>query len=115
MTHLTRRGRPLLRGLALALPATLLAALPAEAGSYGSTGAPDRKLRAGCQDYRYHYRLDASMSEHDWMLETFLDDPTGETLGSGAFFSDWDPRRGRGIFGSVAAPPAPGSSRSAPS
>ncbi len=68
----------------------------AEASSYGHTGAPDRVLRNGCHAYRYHYRV--RPPTNDWVLETFLVDPRGKKLGSGAFISDSDPKRGHGKF-----------------
>jgi hypothetical protein len=64
--------------------------------SYGHTHAADGTLRNGCHNYRYHYVV--ATPTNDWTLETFLVDPTGETLASGAFLSDSDPRRGHGRF-----------------
>jgi hypothetical protein len=99
MTLVTRPGRSLLaRASALALTLVLTGAVAADAqtSAYGHTAAPDRALRPGCHDYAYRYVIKAPTD--DWTLETFLDDPRGETLGSGAFLSDSDPRRGDGVF-----------------
>jgi hypothetical protein len=76
---------------------TLLANSAVAAGTYwGSTGAPDRVLRPGCHNYGYHYKV--RPHGHDWSAETFLVDPTGEGLASGALDPDSDPRRGRSHF-----------------
>jgi hypothetical protein len=64
--------------------------------SYGHTHRGDGTLRNGCHNYRYKYVV--ATPTNDWTLETFLVDPTGETLASGAFLSDSDPRRGHGRF-----------------
>lgn len=89
-------------GRRVALAATVTAALtvvPAGPGlantsKYGHTGSPDRVLRHGCHNYRYHYVVKAPTN--DWTLETFLVDPRREKLSSGAFASESDPRRGHG-------------------
>ena len=60
---------------------------------YGHTGARDGTLRRGCHDYRYRYVV--TTPSDDWTLETFLDDRTGETIASGAYFADSDPARNR--------------------
>lgn len=64
--------------------------------SYGRTSAPDGTLRSGCRNYPYRYRI--TTPTDDWTLETFLRDPTGETIASGAFFSDSDASRNRVRF-----------------
>jgi hypothetical protein len=76
----------------------LLSAGPAAASTsaYGHTGARDRVLRSSCHNYRYHYVVKAPTN--DWVLETFLIDPTGQRLASGAFIAPQDPDRGRGHF-----------------
>ncbi|MGZ4498457.1 MAG: hypothetical protein ACXVWZ_13370 [Nocardioides sp.] len=80
--------------------ATLVGVLAAPASAYtpewGSTGSPDRVLRHGCHEYRYHYKV--TVPTHDWTLETFLVDPTGDRLASGAFASESDPDRGHGTW-----------------
>lgn len=94
----------MLRPAILALLTTILSGLVVVAGpaggalatSYGHTGAPDRVLRDGCHGYRYHYRV--RPPTNDWVLETFLVDPRGDTIASGAFISDSDPKRGHGKF-----------------
>ena len=89
---------PVTRSLLALLVATLvvLSSGPAEAGSVGHTWAPDGTLRSGCHNYRYHYVI--KTPTNDWTLETFLVDPTGDTLASGTFISGTDPRRGPGRF-----------------
>ena len=93
----------MLRPAILALTTSVLAGLlvvtaptGAEARSYGHTGAPDRILRSGCHGYRYHYVV--KPPTNDWVLETFLRDPRGETIASNAFSSDSEPKRGHGHF-----------------
>ncbi len=63
---------------------------------YGHTSAPDGTLRRGCRDYPYRYVV--STPTRDWTLETFLDDRTGETIASNAYFADSDPARDRAHF-----------------
>lgn len=63
---------------------------------YGHTSAPDGRLRHGCHNYRYRYVV--TTPTRDWTVETFLDDRTGETVGSGAFMAGSDPSRGRSHF-----------------
>jgi hypothetical protein len=65
-------------------------------GDHGYTHARDGVLRRGCHDHRYRYVL--TVRTDDWALETFLDDRTGETIASGAFTADSDPKRGPGVF-----------------
>ncbi|MDF1604156.1 hypothetical protein [Nocardioides sp. YIM 152315] len=62
---------------------------PRTRDSYGNTDAPDGVLRRGCRNYRYSYTVTAPTGE--WTLETFLRDPTGDSIASGAFISDADP------------------------
>jgi hypothetical protein len=64
--------------------------------SYGHTSAPDGTLRPSCHNYRYHYRV--TTPTHDWTLETFLRDPTGDGLASGVFIAGTDPARDRAHF-----------------
>lgn len=100
MTSVTRSGsRSLSRGaLAAALAGLLLVAAPASANTseYGHTGARDRVLRPSCHNYRYHFVVKAPTN--DWTLETFLIDPTGDTLASGAFSSESEDNRDHGHF-----------------
>ena len=94
----------MLRPAILALLTSILGGLVVVAGlaggalaaSYGHTGAPDRVLRDGCHGYRYHYRV--RPPTNDWVLETFLVDPRGDKIASGAFISDSDSKRGHGKF-----------------
>lgn len=84
---------------ALAAALLLVTAAPAEAWttSYGHTSARDRELRPSCHSYRYHYVVDAPT--HDWTLETFLVDRTGEKVSSNVLSSDSEPERGYSYFG----------------
>jgi hypothetical protein len=62
----------------------------------GRTHADDGVLRRGCHNHPYRYVV--KVRTDDWTLETFLDDRTGETVASGAYSADADPRKGRGVF-----------------
>ena len=62
----------------------------------GHTSAEDGVLRRGCHNYRYHYVV--AVGTDDWTLETFLDDRTHDTVASGAFSADSDPKKGHGVF-----------------
>ena len=121
MTPVTRSGK--LLGCAV-LAAGVLAAVPAQADpppdpvsglvgqvlghgkdggqhqrarrELGHTHADDGVLRRGCHNYRYRYVV--AVKTNDWTLETFLDDRTGDTIASGAFMADSDPKKGHGIF-----------------
>ena len=64
--------------------------------SYGHTKAPNGKLRKGCHNYPYRYRL--TLPSNDWTLETFLRDRTGDGIASGAFASQSDPAAKRSHF-----------------
>jgi hypothetical protein len=90
--------RMLLGSIAVVLAlATMLAGAALGAGTYwGTTGAADRVLRPGCHNYPYHYTV--RPHGRDWSAETFLVDPNGVGLASGAFDPDSDPRRGRSRF-----------------
>ncbi|HYF72520.1 MAG TPA: hypothetical protein VD864_06845 [Nocardioides sp.] len=63
---------------------------------YGRTSAEDGTLRRGCRNYPYRYVVRTPTRE--WSLETFLVDRTGETIASGAYWSDADPKRDRVHF-----------------
>ena len=62
----------------------------------GHTAARNGVLRSGCHDY--HYRYVVAVRSGDWTLETFLDDRTGDTIASGTYIEDSDPRRARKVF-----------------
>ena len=76
----------------------LLPGAPASANTarYGHTARRDGTLWPSCHDYRYRYVVKAPTN--DWVLETFLIDPTGTRLASNVFGSTSEPRRGRGTF-----------------
>jgi hypothetical protein len=83
--------------LASASIVVTLSAVPASATSeYGSTTASDGTLRKGCHNYGYRYRI--TTPTNDWTLETFLRDPAGEGIASGAFLSESDDRTQRARF-----------------
>jgi hypothetical protein len=69
---------------------------PRTRSSYGGTHAPDGVLRKGCRNYAYSYTV--TTPTHDWTLETFLRDPTGDSIASGAFMSDSDAATARSQF-----------------
>lgn len=87
--------------LALALLSTTLG-VPAQARAeyqhrdWGRTSAKDGALRFGCHFYKYRYVIDPPTN--DWAAETFLVDPTGDKLASGALDTDSDPATGRAHF-----------------
>jgi hypothetical protein len=101
-------GRRLLAALALSAVVLIIAATTAWSwtSEYGHVGAPDRVLRPGCHDYRYHYAV-RSPSD-DWILETWLYDPRGRPRGSGDFAPGSDPARGHGRFGLCRSTTVPG-------
>jgi hypothetical protein len=84
--------------LATVLSAMVVVAGPsaAQARDFGHTGRPDGVLRNGCHGYRYHFVV--KPPTHDWVLETFLVDPRGEGIASGAFSSDSERKRDHGRF-----------------
>lgn len=86
------------KALVLALAVLLLGAVPATASTskYGHTGSRDRVLRPSCHNYRYHFVVKAPTN--DWTLETFLVDPTGDTLTSGTFSSESEADRDHSSF-----------------
>jgi hypothetical protein len=67
-----------------------------EGSDYGRTRADDGVLRSGCRNYPYRYVV--TTPTHDWTLETFLRDRTGETIASGTYVADADPPRDRAHF-----------------
>jgi hypothetical protein len=87
-------------GLGLLALAPAASALPAPSGEvhpdWGSTSAPDAKLRKGCHGYGYAYAL--SPPDGDWALETFLIGPRGKQKASGYFVTGEDPLAGPGQF-----------------
>jgi hypothetical protein len=100
MTSVTRPGRDTIskKATLAALVGLVLAAAPASASTaqYGHTGARDRVLKPSCHNYRYHFVVKAPTD--DWTLETFLVDPTGDTLASGAFSSESEQNHDHGRF-----------------
>ena len=73
-------------------------AVPADAGNpdLGRMWAKDKVLKRGCHNYRYQYKVTSPADE--WALETYLKDPTGETIASNAKDSFVDRKRGSGTF-----------------
>jgi hypothetical protein len=73
-------------------------AAPADAGNaqLGKLSSSDRVLRKGCHNYRYTYHVTSGAEE--WALETYLRDPTGETIASNTKDSMVDPKRGHATF-----------------
>ena len=59
------------------------------AADYGYTRGRAGVLRRGCRNYPYRYVLHTPTD--DWTLETFLRDPKGQGVGSGAFTAGPDP------------------------
>lgn len=85
--------------IALLLALTCVVGSPpavANTSKFGHTGAPDRVLKPSCHNYRYHFVVKAPSDE--WVLETFLIDPTGDTLASGTFFSESEQNRDHSHF-----------------
>jgi hypothetical protein len=94
MTRITAASAGLVGGASVLL--ALLAAPTAAASEYGSTTASDGILRKGCHNYGYRYRI--TTPTDDWTLETFLRDPTGDSIASGTFLSESDARAQRARF-----------------
>jgi hypothetical protein len=86
------------KAILAALVVLTLAAAPASASTseFGHTGSRDRVLKLSCHGYRYHFVVKAPTN--DWTLETFLVDPTGDTIASGAFSSESENDRDHGHF-----------------
>ena len=63
---------------------------------FGRMWRDDGVLREGCHRYKYHYK--AIPPTNDWALETFLVDPTGETIASDGLISGTDPKKGTARF-----------------
>ena len=63
---------------------------------WGTTSAPDAKLRKGCRGYGYTYAI--TPPEGYWSLETFLVGRRGRVWGSGYFVTGEDPLAGPGTF-----------------
>lgn len=91
-----------LLGLLLAL--AVLPVAPAEAAKdrpfaeFAKTFRGDGTLKKGCKDYRYSYKLSPPPEADSWGLETFLIDPTGESIASDAIIKGADPKKGTRQF-----------------
>jgi hypothetical protein len=103
MTLVTRLVTTLMATLLVVGMATLTTA-PARASETatvemgtGSTAMPDQVLRKGCRTYAYDYSVTTTTG--DWVLETFLVDPDGNSVSSGVFSSDSEPDAGSSAFG----------------
>ncbi len=85
---------------------------PTFAGSaeYGRTWRKDGVLRAGCHDYRFHYRVRPGNVQpgNDWAVEFFLIDRRGRGVASDIKDSEIDPQRGKGTFGVCRRSTVPG-------
>jgi hypothetical protein len=78
-------------------PATAVTAPAGDVhADWGSTSAPDAKVRKGCHGYAYAYAL--TPPDGDWALETFLIGPHGKQSASGYFVTGDDPVAGPGEF-----------------
>ena len=101
--------------IALAVGALLVGGLvaPAHAGDirFGRLWAADKVLREGCHNYRYQYVV--RPPTNDWSFETFLHDPSGETIASERdATSGSTPSAAPAASGSATTSPAPAGSRS---
>lgn len=85
--------RTLIAGASAAVVLTAgLVGMPAagaEYEPYGSTSAKKQVLKPGCKYYHYRYRVD--VPSDNWAAETFLVNPRGVTISSGAYLGDFDP------------------------
>jgi hypothetical protein len=85
---------------------------PAVAGSaeYGRAWRKDGVLRAGCHDYRFHYRVRPGNVQpgNDWAVEFFVVDRRGESVASAVKDSEIDPKRGTARFGLCRTSTVPG-------
>jgi len=59
---------------------------------WGSTSAPNAKIKRSCHQYAYSYAI--TPPDGDWSLETFLVAPSGKAAGSGYFLTGKDPLAG---------------------
>jgi hypothetical protein len=103
MTLVTRLVTAVLATL-LVVGTGTLATAPARASETGTvemgtgtTAMPDQFLHRGCRDYAYSYSVSAPTG--DWILETFLVDPDGNSVSSGVLSSDSEPATGAAAFG----------------
>jgi len=92
----------------------LVTTLPAQAlagsSEYGRAYRRDGVLRSGCHDYRFHYVAKPGNVHpgNDWLLELFLHDKRGESLGTVQEDSEVDPKRGKDKFTLCRASTVPG-------
>ena len=101
MTPATRIGAvSLVAGLllvpCLVTPGSAGAAEPGVDAGTGTTAMPDQVLRRGCGDYAYTYAL--APGSGDWIVETFLLDPSRQRVAAGVYGSDTEPESGTGVF-----------------
>jgi hypothetical protein len=86
--------------LIIAVGALLVGALvaPAQAGHlrYGRLWAGDKILRESCHNYRYQYVV--RPPTRAWLFETFLHDPSGETIASNTMDDSANRKRGANHF-----------------
>ena len=63
---------------------------------WGRAAAPDQRLRSGCHDYRYHYRI--KVPSNEWNAEVFLVNRKHVALGTQNFETPDDGKRGHATF-----------------
>lgn len=74
--------------------------------AHADTSRKDGRLRAGCHDYGFRYRIE--VPDGPWMLEVTLVDRRGEKIASGGVMSGSDPTSGRDHFRFCRANTVPG-------
>lgn len=101
-----------LLGLLLALAVAPVAPADAAQGrpfaEFAKTFRGDGTLKAGCNNYRYRYKISPPSDADTWALETFLTDRRGETIASGGILKGADPKRGKARFRFCRANTVPG-------
>ncbi|MBS41637.1 MAG: hypothetical protein CMH83_00385 [Nocardioides sp.] len=74
--------------------------------AWGTTAARDQKLKKGCHDYTYRYRIAAPTDE--WAAEIFIKNKNGRFIASNAIDTASDPDRGALTFHLCRRSTAPG-------
>lgn len=65
---------------------------------FAKTFRGDGKLKPGCNNYRYRYKITPPEDADTWALETFLTDRKGNTIASGGVLKGADPEKGKERF-----------------